>query len=111
MKHLYNITKVLLLTIFLSGMALQVQAQRPDGAFKAISAAIQAGDANALAQHFNNNVEVTLPDVDQSFSAQQATFVLKDFFAKHTVGKYTVNHKGTSGSTHYQTGTCTTREL
>ncbi|HHG84738.1 MAG TPA: DUF4783 domain-containing protein, partial [Bacteroidetes bacterium] len=47
-------------------------------------------------------------DVDKNFSAQQASFVLKDFFTKHVVRSFQVMHKGNSGATHYVTGLCVT---
>lgn len=95
---------MLLLLILLSGASLQAQAQTPDALFKKISAAIKSGNAQLLSTHFNSTVEVTLPDADKTYSAKQATFVLKDFFAKHSVQRFQVMHNGHSGATHYETG-------
>jgi hypothetical protein len=89
------------------GIATQTQAQSPDAVFEQVSAAIGKGDATALSTNFSTTVEVTAPGADQAYSAQQATFVLKEFFTKNAVKSYTVSHKGSSGSTWYATGVYT----
>lgn len=97
-----------LLIVFLSaGWTTTVQAQTPAAAFEQIAGAISKGDAAAVATHFNTTVAVTLPGADQSYSAQQATFVLKDFFTKNAVKGYKVVHQGSSGATWYATGVYT----
>lgn len=97
---------IALLTLILT---LQVvHAQSPDGVLKEVSTAITKGDAQALSGFFNSNVEVTVPGADKSYSSQQATIVIKDFFGKHKVTGYKMMHKGNSGPTHYQTGTLNT---
>jgi hypothetical protein len=86
-------------------MSSHSTAQSPDAVFEQVSAALSKGDANALSTHFATSVEVTLPTGDQTYSSQQATFVLKDFFAKHPVKGFSILHKGNSGATWYATGT------
>jgi hypothetical protein len=77
----------------------------PDAAFAAAAAAIRAGNADALAPLLNTSVELTLPGADEVYPAQQATFALKDFFAKNPAKSFQVIHQGNSGSTQYATGT------
>ena len=104
MKHVKTHAQYLLIVLFLLGMGTGTKAQSPDAVFDQIAAAVSKGDAAALSAHFNATVEVTLPGADQSYSAQQATFVLKDFFAKNGVKSFKVVHKGSSGATWYATG-------
>jgi hypothetical protein len=104
MKHVSTLSKYLLLVLLYFGVAQQVQAQTPDAVFDQIAAAIGKGDATALSGHFSTTVEVTVPSADQAYSAQQASFVLKEFFAKNTVTSFSVKHKGSSGATWYANG-------
>ena len=108
MKYFNSIIAPLLFVAILFAGSTGLQAQIPTGTFSSIGAAIKASDADALSKHFNSSLEVTLPDVDKTFSAQQATFVLKDFFSNHQVRSFQVMHKGNSGATHYMTGLCVT---
>ena len=61
-----------------------------------------------MAGFFNSTVEVTVPGEDNSFSDQQATFVMKEFFTKHPVKSIEVMHQGNSGSTYYATASTVT---
>ncbi|MEM0996711.1 MAG: DUF4783 domain-containing protein [Bacteroidota bacterium] len=108
MKYTTSIIATLLFAVLLSGVPANLQAQLPDGTVSSIGTAIKASDADALARNFNSSLEVTLPGVDKTFSAQQATFVLKEFFASHPVRSFRILHKGSSGATHYMTGLCVT---
>ena len=95
-----------LIALFFAVASHEAKAQStPDEAFGKIAAAIQAGNADALSAFLNSPVEVTLPGADQSYSSQQATFVLKDFFSKNAAKSFSVIHKGNSGATNYATGT------
>lgn len=106
MKNLKTYSAFLLLIVLLVFGNSKAQAQStPDEAFGKIAAAIQAGNADALSAFLQTSVEITLPGADQSYSAQQATFVLKDFFAKNAPKSFQVIHKGNSGATNYATGT------
>jgi hypothetical protein len=103
MKHLKYILAALSLFLML-GLAQNAKAQNPDDVFTKVTSAIQAGNAEALSALLQSPVEITLPGADQAYSAQQATFVIKDFFAKFPPKSFKVLHKGNSGPTHYATG-------
>lgn len=105
MKHLKNISAVLLLLLLVAFTSTKAQAQStPDDAFAKIAAAIQSGNADALSAYLQTSVEITLPTADQSYSAQQATAVLTDFFRQNAPKSFSVIHKGNSGTTNYATG-------
>lgn len=106
MKTLKTLLAFLIALFFAVASSQQLKAQStPDEAFGKIAAAIQAGNADALTAYLQSPVEITLPGADQAYSSQQATFVLKDFFAKNAPTSFSVIHKGNSGTTNYATGT------
>jgi hypothetical protein len=106
MKTLKTLLAFLIALLFAVMSTQDLKAQStPDEAFGKIAAAIQAGNADALTAFMLSPVELTVPGADQAYSAQQATFVLKDFFAKHPPVSFSVIHKGNSGATNYATGT------
>lgn len=109
MKTFTHISKFLLLLILFAGMSSSVQAQTPEqGTMKKVIAAISSSNVGALSGFFHSTLEVTVPGQDNSFSDQQATFVLKEFFAKYKVTAVDVIHEGKSGSTYYATATTST---
>lgn len=106
MKHFTTLSAFLLLVVLMAFTSPKAQAQTTsDDAFGKIAAAIQSGNADALTPFLQAQVEITLPGADEAYSAQQATFVLKDFFAKNPPKSFQVIHKGNSGLTNYATGT------
>ena len=64
--------------------------------FDNIAAEIRKGDAPALAAHFQGNVEISIKDVQNSYSKSQAEAVLKNFFSTHAPKTFTVVHQGQS---------------
>ena len=71
--------------------------------------AMKTGNAAAVAAHFDNTVEITLPDKGNSYSKSQAEIVLKDFFATNPVKGFTVIHKGQNAGYQYCIGTLVTK--
>lgn len=67
-----------------------------------IGAAIRSGNAAAIAQYFDNNVDLTILDKESIYSRQQAQMVIQDFFMKYPVSSFTIIHRGSSaqGSTY-----------
>ncbi|WP_345227107.1 DUF4783 domain-containing protein [Hymenobacter koreensis] len=93
------------LTVFcLSMMTIVAQAQGE--AFSAVRSAIRSGSSRAVAQYFAGTVELEFDGDRQSFSATQAEFVLKDFFAKNGPASFELVHQGssTSGGVQYAVG-------
>jgi hypothetical protein len=64
--------------------------------FDNIANAIRSGNASALAQSFESNVEITIKDGEASYSKNQAEMVLKNFFAGHQPKSFAIAHQGTS---------------
>ena len=74
-----------------------------------ISSAIKAGNASALAVHFDNTVEVTILNKEGAYSKSQAELVVKDFFGKNAPTDFKIMHEGSSGgNSKYAIGTLST---
>jgi len=69
-----------------------------------ITSAIQSGDVEKLAQHFDNNVDMKILDKENIFSKAQAKLLLKDFFSSHTPQSFTISHKGGPESAKFAIG-------
>ena len=61
-----------------------------------IRTAIQSGSSKDLITYFNNPIELNLNDKKVSYSKDQVTFVLKDFFDKHQAKDFSYIHQGAS---------------
>jgi hypothetical protein len=53
-----------------------------------VEAALQKGSAKELATYFNKNVELSIPDIEDSFTADKAVQTLDVFFTGQTVKGY-----------------------
>ncbi len=71
---------------------------------EAVVAAIRNGDEDRLARHFNDLVELTLLDIRNRYSPQQARFVMRDFFNNHPPTAFHLLHYGSTGATTYALG-------
>ena len=61
-----------------------------------INKAIAAGDANALAQYFDDVVEIAVLDEEDMYDKAEAKKVVADFFAKHKPTSFKMAHEGVS---------------
>ena len=86
--------KLLFFTILLSATMAMSPAQ--DGSLSAITAAISAGNAEALGKYFDANVEVAVQDSEKTYSKTEAIKVVKDFFAKNKPSNFKQVHQGAS---------------
>ncbi|WP_078063160.1 DUF4783 domain-containing protein [Solirubrum puertoriconensis] len=64
--------------------------------FGAVRSAIRNGSSRAISQYFGGTVELGFDGDKQSYSATQAEFVLKDFFAKNSPATFELVHQGAS---------------
>ena len=87
------LAKSIVLTFFMITFAIgHVSAQEFDN----IAANIRKGDASSLSKYFGANVEISIKDVQNSYSKSQAEAVLKNFFSVHAPKSFTVVHQGQS---------------
>ena len=62
----------------------------------AITKAISSGNADALGQYFDSNVEVAVMDKEETYSKAEAIKVVKEFFAKNKPSSFKQVHQGAS---------------
>ena len=75
-----------------------------------VELALKQGNVAMLAPHFGPSVDITLNNVQSTYSAAQAEMVLRKFFLKNNVQNFEMQLTGKSGSTNtiYTIGTLTT---
>ncbi|NEN24100.1 DUF4783 domain-containing protein [Cryomorpha ignava] len=61
-----------------------------------ITKAIQEGNAKALGGYFTKTVDLTVKDVEDVYSKEQAEVILTRFFDENKTKTYTVKHEGKS---------------
>lgn len=74
-----------------------------------VVASLNAGNATQIARHFDNTVEITLPDKTNSYSKSQAEIILKDFFNNNSVKGFQVLHKGDKSGSQFCIGKLVTK--
>ncbi|MFD2784320.1 DUF4783 domain-containing protein [Hymenobacter rubripertinctus] len=77
-------------------LLLSVGALAQGEAFGPVRNAIRSSSSHELAQFFAPAVELSFDGDKQSYSATQAEFVMKDFFAKHSPASFDFIHYGGS---------------
>lgn len=70
---------------------------------------INNGDASAVANYFDNSVEIVLPNTSSTYSKSQAEMILRDFFSNNPVQSFRVLHQGEKGGSEYCIGTLETK--
>ena len=61
-----------------------------------ISSTIGAGDSKQLASYFDNMVELTIMNREDTYSKTQAELIVRDFFSKNPPKSFAIIHKGSS---------------
>lgn len=69
---------------------------QPNLNLNGISKAISAGDAVALSQYFDSNIEISILDEVDVYNKAEAVKALKAFFSTNKPKSYNPMHKGTS---------------
>jgi Domain of unknown function (DUF4783) len=101
--------KTIFTSLLLASMiALSSFAQRTNN-IDAVIGALRSGNATELSSYFDENVELTLPEQNDSYSKAQAVLILKDFFNNNGVKSFEVKHKGDNGGGQYCIGTLQTK--
>ena len=66
--------------------------------------AFQAGDADALAPHFNERFQLILLGVDHRISQSQAQEIMRDFFRKYPPVSFEIMFKGDKKDSNFAVG-------
>jgi hypothetical protein len=77
--------------------------------FDEVISALKEGNANKIAQQFDNTIEITMPAKSDSYGKAQAEMILKDFFSTNGVKGFTVIHQGENNGSKYCIGNLTTK--
>jgi hypothetical protein len=99
----YNLKLISLIGCFfiLTSVAF---AQIPDG----IVTSIQSGNDAALAEFFNENVELVVQTHDDVYSKSQAQQIIAEFFKSNKPKKFSIIHQGGKEDAQYAIGNLTT---
>ncbi len=94
----------LILAVFLTGAS--ITRELPEG----IAEAFSKGHSRNLARHFNNNIELVVPDHEDVYSKSQAELILRGFFSEHKPVKFEYLHKGGKEASRYGIGSLETEK-
>ena len=104
MKSLVYIYSILILISLIGFQAKSVQSQ--DSVSDKVTEAISEGDASELSKLFNSTIDINIPENDGTYSKNQAEIIVKKFFKKNPVTKFSINHSGSSNDgSKYSIGT------
>jgi len=67
-----------------------------NASLESITAALNAGDVEALSKHFAHNVEISIEDKEQVYAKAKATEVIRAFFNTNKPKSFNQMHKGVS---------------
>ncbi len=74
-----------------------------------LTEAFKAGDAVKVSAHFNESVDLEIPNNEGIYSQTQARLILKSFFLKNKPSDFKVVHNGNSkNNAHFTIGNLTT---
>lgn len=99
MKQIFTLTAI---TVLLCSFSIFLSIDE-------VVSALKSGDAAAVARHFDNTVEITMPDKSNNYSKSQGEMVLRDFFSTNSVKDFQVIHKGENSGSQYCIGTLITK--
>ncbi|HEV7781906.1 MAG TPA: DUF4783 domain-containing protein [Chitinophagaceae bacterium] len=97
-----------LFSTLLLGSVLLLSAFTAQNGIDDVIGALRSGNSSQLANLFDDNVELTLPDKSDSYSRAQAQLIVKDFFGNNGVKGFELKHKGDSPGGHFCIGTLQT---
>jgi hypothetical protein len=70
--------------------------------------AFRAGNAEELARHFYNNIELIILDKEDVYSKTQAEQILRNFFTDHHPASFNIIHEGGKETSRYAIGSLST---
>ncbi len=100
--------KALFTTLLLGSAMLLTAFTIQRSSIDEVIGALRSGNSTQLSNFFDDNVELTLPDKNDSYSKAQAQLIIKDFFANNGVKGFELKHKGDSPGGHFCIGTLQT---
>lgn len=108
-KTIKNIHMKKLLTIFLLSIGLSLISFKYIEGLDEVIYALNQGNAVEMGKHFDETVDISMPDKSDSYSKAQAVLILKDFFKNSGIKSFEVKHKGDNGNDLFCIGTLQTK--
>ncbi len=81
---------VLLIVLFFS------ISSRAQDIFSAMPSAFKSGNTTTFYKNFDKRVDITIDDISDNYSSEQAEMILKNFLGKFSNKDFSVLHKGIS---------------
>ena len=69
-----------------------------------IALAVRSGNSKEISVHFTDNVDLKVLQQEDVYSKAQAELIVKDFFSKHTVKSFEIDHKSVKNDTQFAIG-------
>lgn len=89
-------TKLNFSIILLLGLFLVENVRSQASEKEAIAHAIQKGNAKAVGAYFATSVDLTLDDLEDVYSKDQAIVILENFFSENPPSAFSLKHEGKS---------------
>ncbi|NPA35263.1 MAG: DUF4783 domain-containing protein [Chlorobi bacterium] len=99
---LHFIKTISFILLMASGTVFTASAQ--GSISKDIIDATRDGDASALSEYFNENIELVIPQKSGIFSKSQAEMVLKEFFTNNPPENFRIIHEGSRQNASFAIG-------
>jgi len=94
----------LLLYVLLIGLPSLALPQNTQQIKKDFTAAFSKGKASTLQSYFKSFVKLNISENSGFFSESKSFWILKDFFKKNNVSKFTLKESGFAGDNYYLIG-------
>ncbi len=69
-----------------------------------IALAVKSGNSKEISSHFTDNIDLKVLQQEDVYSKAQAELIVKDFFLKHTVKSFEIDHKSVKNDTQFAIG-------
>jgi hypothetical protein len=69
-----------------------------------IANAVKSGNSKSISSYFTDNIDLKVLQQEDVYSKAQAELIVKDFFAKHTVKTFDIDHKSAKNDTQFAIG-------
>ena len=69
-----------------------------------VALAMRSGNVSQLSGYFDNSVDISMPDISDTYSKTQAELIIRDFFTTNRVQNFQVKHKGENGGSQFCIG-------
>jgi len=69
-----------------------------------IALAVKSGNSKEISAYFTDNIDLKVLQQEDVYSKAQAELIVKDFFTKHTVKSFEIDHRSVKNDTRFAIG-------